>query len=277
MSDSPVTVPNNTTVLAGLFDPEVASGLINQKLVDAIKLSPLAIINTELEGTPGSKIVLPAYNYIGDSEAVGEEDDLPIKKLTQTTDEVEIIEEGVAVEITDRAQLMGYGDAMGEAVNQIVTAVASGVEKALIADATTNAQLVYAKQSGVNEADTIADALTLFGEDIDGEKVLLIDPSFYAKLRKTDDWIPNTEIGADMIVRGTVGMIHGCQVVPMNRLKNKNLAFIVKRGALAIFSKRNVLVEYDRDILGRKSVIAGSKMYAPYVYDKSKLIKITLQ
>ena len=83
----------------------------------------------------------------------------------------------------------------------------------------------------------IADALVKFGEDIDGEKVLLIAPAQLAELRKSEDWIKATDIGADIIIKGTVGMIHGCQVVLSNKIKAENGAYtnyIVKPGALAI-------------------------------------------
>ena len=79
-----------------------------------------------------------------------------------------------------------------------------------------------------------------------------------------------------MIVRGTVGAVYGTQVVLTNRLKTKNQAYIVKPGALAIFMKRDTLVEFDRDKIDQTNYIIGSKILAPYVYDTSKLIKITL-
>ena len=185
--------------------------------------------------------------------------------------------------------------------------------------------LTHTISAATNASDGIADALTQFGEDIDGEKVLLINPSFYAKLRKSNLWIPNTEIGANILIRGTVGMVHGCQVALTNRLTapthyaktsdvainssktyytfdavtnvytaveepavadiatyyekstgNADTAYIVKPGALRIYMKRDTLVEVDRDIISQTNFIVGSKLFAPYVYDESKIIKITL-
>ena len=52
-------------------------------------------------------------------------------------------------------------------------------------------------------------------------------------------------------------------------------AFIVKPGALAIYMKRDTLVEFDRDKLAQKNYIIASKLFAPYVYDKTKLIKLS--
>lgn len=269
-----MALPAGVTGIADLFDPEVVGDLIDKKLIDAIRFTRLAMVDDTLEGQPGSKVKLPSFNYIGKAEKVAEDEDLPIKKLTQTEEEVEIMEYGLAVEITDRGAIIGFGDPLDEAARQITVAIADGVEDSLINAASTTASLI-GTSTATKVTDRIADDLELFGEEIDGEKVLVVPPKVHTALRKSSDWIPNTQMGADIIVRGTVGMIYGCQIVTSNRLTAKNEGFIIKPGALAIISKRNTLVEYDRDILGRKNLITGSKMFAPYIYDKSKLIKIS--
>ena len=75
---------------------------------------------------------------------------------------------------------------------------------------------------------------------------------------------------------GVVGTIFGMQVVLSNRLTARNEAYIVKPGALRIVMKRNTLVEFDRDILSEMNYIKASKLFAPYVYDKTKIIKLTV-
>jgi len=313
------------TYLADLIDPEVLGQFIDKKLVDYIRLAPLAKIDTTLVGRPGDEISLPSYAYIGDAEAVAEGTDIPVAKLSQGVAKVKVSKIGKAVAFTDEAMLSGAGNISNEAASQILTAINSGVEVALTADMRTNATLTATIAAANDPSDDIADALTKFGEDIEGQKVLVIPPAFYAELRKTKGWIPNSEIGADMIVRGRVGMVHGCEVITSNRLaahyeyaKTTDTevqdgktyytyvtedgsagweavadptdadiatyyertsvaaqAFIVKPGALAIYMKRDTLVEFDRDKLAQVNYIIGSKLFAPYVYDKSKLIKLS--
>ena len=77
-----------------------------------------------------------------------------------------------------------------------------------------------------------------------------------------------------MIIRGTVGMIHGCQVVVSNKLTSANCSYIVKPGALAMYTKRDTLVETDRDIVNRSTVIVADRHFANYVLDTTKLIKM---
>jgi len=318
----------NATLLADLLDPQVVADYIDKKLIDGIRLSPLAVIRNDLVGRPGDEVTLPQYQYVGAAQAVNEGADIPIAKLSQTVRKVKISKIGRAIEFSDEALLSGYNNDIAiEAAKQAVVAINDKVEADLIGNMGENAVLTSTIAAATDPADGIADALTQFGEDLDGEKVLVIPPAFYAKLRKSKAWIPNTEIGANAIIRGTIGMVHGCQVVPANRLAGANsptyaltsdssvsasktyyekdpdgryvvvanpvtagltgyyertagtgnLAYIVKPGGLAIFMKRDTLVEFDRDIISEMNFIKASKLFAPYVYDTSKVIKVTLQ
>ena len=316
-----------TTMLANLFDPEVVADAIDRKLIDAIRFAPLARIDTTLVGRAGDELTMPFYRYIGAASAVNEGADIPISVLSQGTTKVKVSKIGKAVQFTDEAMLSGYGSIANEAARQVVAAINDKVEGLLIQNMGATAGLsktIAAASTTDGIADDIADALTLFGEDLDGEKVLVIPPAAYARLRKTASWVPNTELGAEAIVRGTVGMVHGCQIVVSNRLatagystyaKTTDVAvasgktyyilnelgayeavanpvtadignyyeataatgavgYIVKPGALAIVMKRDTLVELDRDIIDETNVIKASKLFAPYVYDANKVIKL---
>lgn len=269
----------NGTKLAQLVNPQVMADMIDTKLVDYIKFAPLATVDMTLAGQPGNTITLPKFGYIGDAADVAEGVDVTIAKMSTSTDTATIKKVGKGVELTDEALLSGYGDPMGEAVSQLAMAVASKVDNDVI-DEADNASLTYAAAGTEFTADDIADALVKFGEDIDGDKVILVSPATYAALRKTTAWVPQTEIGAQMIIRGAVGMIHGCQVVLTNKLgksgnKYEKYAFIIKPGALRIFMKRDTNVETDRDIIGKFFVVTVDKHYVPYLYDESKIIKLT--
>ena len=263
----------NATKLANLFNPQVVGDMIDKKLVDAIRFSPLATVDTTLVGRPGSKLTLPSYAYIGDASVVGEGEDIPVAQLTQSTAEVEIHKIGKGVQITDEAVLSGYGNPEEEAVAQILTALASQADKEMLAVLEGIGPEMTHDGDTVLTADNVADALVKFGEDIDGDKVLLCNAEDYNAIRKVKDWVPASEIAANMVIRGSVGMIHGCQVVISNKLAGKP-AFIVKPGALRLILKRDTLVETDRDIVNKSTVITADKHSVAYLYDASKAIKI---
>lgn len=265
----------NTTLLQDLFDPEVVADKIDLKLIDNIRFAPLATIDNTLVGRPGDELTFPSYSYIGAASDVAEGADIPIAKLSQGTTKVKVAKIGKAVQFTDEALLSGNeNDVAEEAVSQVVKAMNDKVESLFLTEM-ANATLTATIPASGDPAVGVAEALQQFGEDIDGEKVILVPAAFYTRLLKSDSWIPNTETGAAIKIRGTVGQVYGCQVVLTNRLSNK--AYIVKPGALRLVMKRNTLVEFDRDKLDQTNFIIGSKIFAPYLYDASKLIEIELQ
>lgn len=270
-----MAINSNATKLANLFNPQVVGDMINAKLVDAIKFSPLCKVDTNLVGRPGNTITLPSYAYIGDATAVGEGEDIPIAQLSESTVEATVSKIGKGVQITDEAVLSGYGDPLGEAVKQIRTAIASKVDNDVLTIlGTISSEMTHT--ASAFSADAVGDALVKFGEDIDGEKVLMVSPEDYAILRKADTWIPASEISANIVIKGTVGEVHGCQVVVSNKLKGKKASYIVKPGALSLIIKRDILVETDRDIINKSNVLTADKHYVAYLYDASKAIKISI-
>ena len=265
------TVSTETgTYLSDLFNPQVVADLIESKLTDNIVFAPLARVDNTLEGRAGNTVTLPYYSYIGAAELVEEGHDIPVRQLNQSTKQVTIVKYGVATQLTDEALLSGYGDPAGEAADQIVKAIADSVDKELLNSLDGNDVNFYVSDD-LAPAD-IATALAGFGEETDDPKVLICDAAFYAKCLKSD-WIPASQIAADVKIRGALGMIYGCQVIVSNRVSGKNF-YIVKQGALALFMKRETMVETDRDILNQSNVIAGSKLFAPYLLNATKAIKI---
>lgn len=315
------------TKLENLINPEVIADFVEQKLVDAIKFAPLCSMSNELVGKAGDTLSLPKMAYIGDADSVLEGEPIPVSSLESTMEGVRIHKIGKGVGFTDEAELSGLADgSLGTvAVNQIVTSIASRTETEIIAKM-QEARLSYTYASAKDAAENVAAALELFGEDMDGQKVLVIPPSLYTTFVGAKGWIPNTEMGANILVKGTVGQIMGCDIVVSNRLANaaakdeyvltsdgevkedkeyytrsgstfakvdapeskkiatyfekitlpQKQAFIVKPGALKLLAKRGVMVEFDRDAQTQQDFIFGSKLYAPYLYDESKIVKIAL-
>ena len=274
------TVDSSTgTYLTNLFNPQVVADLIETKLIDNIVFAPLARVDYTLQGRAGNTVTLPYYRYIGMASQVNEGEDIPVKQLTQTTTQVTIVKYGIAAQLTDEAVLSGYGDPIGEATSQIVTSIADKVDAQLLAALAANtasAQNYATTGSTVAlSPDDIPLALAKFGEEIDDTKALLVPPNFYAKLVGSN-WVPASEIAANIRIRGAVGMSYGCQVIVSNRLAESGNLYIVKPGALGLFIKRDTFVETDRDILNQSTVIAGSKLVAPYLLNPAKMIKMSV-
>ena len=273
-----------TTMLANLLDPQVVADLVEKKLIDKIRFAPLADVDTTLVGRPGDTVTLPWYNYIGAADDLTEASAISAVALTTGSASVQIKEAGKAVEITDTAILSGYGRPYDRAAEQIVMSMADKLDKDLLTIlstdiASTMTQYTDASTSAIAVPD-IAESLELFGEDIDGQKVLLCSPKLYTAIRNTKDWCPASEFAANALVRGAVGQIFGCDIIVTNRLRKTSAldedAYIVKPGALRLFLKRDSLVETDRDILKRINVISITKHYAAYLYNAANAIKLAV-
>lgn len=261
----------NATKLANLFDPEVIGNRIDKKLFNAIKFAPLAVVDTNLEGRPGSTLTLPVYNAIGNAEIVGEGQDIPIKQLTEDTVDVRIHKIGIGVEFTDESLLSGYGDPLSQGIDQMAKSIAAKVDKDCITMLDQNAN-VQAKSSDL-VAD-VADALVKFGEDGNEGAVLLVSAAAYATLRKSSAWVAGSDVGANVIMNGVVGSIYGCQVVVSDNIASTGNFYIVKPGALAIYLKRDTMVETDRDIIAKSTVVTADKHYVVYLLEPKKAVTI---
>ena len=256
-----------TTKLSNMINPEVLGAFLETKLVNAIKLSPLAVVGTELQGRAGNTLTLPTWQYIGDAKDLAEGvADVPVALEAQSR-EITIKKASKSVEITDEALLSGYGNPADEIASQLLTSIASKVES----DCFAELGKATLKQVGAVSADTVADALVKFGEDLDEEMFLFINPADYATIRKNANF--SYVNGQQMTIGGTVGFIFNCAVVVSSRVA-ATTAFIVKRGALGIELKRGVNVESDRDILRKTNVYSVDEHYVAYLRDASKVIKI---
>ena len=271
------------TYLSALFNPQVVADLIDEKLTDNMVFAPLARLDYTLQGRAGNTVTLPYYGYISAATAVEEGHDIPLRKLTQNTSSVTISKLGVAVQLTDEAVLSGYGDPIGEAAHQISVAIDDAMDIALLAALAANSaseQNYTASASTGLAPEDIPLALAKFGEDAEGQKALLVTPDFYAQLigqPASSNWIPASEIAANVKIRGSVGMAYGCQVIVTNRLKASGNLYIVKPDTLAVFIKRGAMVETDRDILNQSTVLAGSILCAPYLMKPQGMIKLSAQ
>ena len=261
----------NETKLSSIINPQVIADMIENKLVNAMKFTPLCKVDNTLAGRAGDTVTLPQYAYIGDAVDVAELDNISIAELTASTQGVKVKKVGKGATISDEAALSGYGDPVGEIGNQLLTSIASKLDNDVLA-ALDNSTLIYPVVSVT--ANDVNNALVKMGEDFEGDKYLFVGAATYAALRDAGEWIPASEIAAGAVVRGVVGMIYGCYVVITNKITTTDKAYIVKPGAVALFMKRGTQVEDARNIVNKSTTFTADKHYAAYLFDSSKVVKM---
>lgn len=264
------------TKLQNMVDPEVMADMIRAELPNAIRFAPLARVDNTLVGRPGSTVTVPKFVYIGPAEDVAEGQPIDLALLETATENFTIKKAGKGVEITDEAVLSGLGDPLGEATRQITLSIADKVDNDVL-EALNNTTLEYTEGTEWN-LDTIADAIDIFDDEDDEAMTLIMNPKDASKLRKAvaGDWERASDLGDNIIVNGTYGAVLGAQVVRSRKVE-EGTAYLVKAGALAIYMKRNVAVENDRDIMRKTTVITADQHYGAHLYDESKAIKIKVE
>lgn len=267
------------TKLNNLLDPQVIGAYLDLKLIDKIKLSPVADVNRDLEGRPGSTITFPKWGYIGDAVDLAEGEALTYENIAESTVEIKVKKAAKGVSITDEAVLSGYGNPVEQIGEQLLTAVASKIEADMY-DAVKNEKKAtrdtvgclahtYNKTAGFTKEDII-DMRAKFGEDQEGEMLLFVNPTEFAKLAKDRDFV-QIQQGAQ-IISGEMGMLYGVRLVVANRVE-VGKPFLMKPGALAIVIKRNVMVEAERDMDHFSNKFAASDHYVCYVKYADRIVK----
>ena len=212
-----MALDTNATKLAELINPEVMADMISAKVDKKIRVLPYAKLDTQLQGQAGDTIVVPRYDYIGDAEDVGEGEDIPISKLTTSTEKYTIKKAGKGGILTDEAVLSGHGNPVGEMNNQIAKAIGSkcdndAMDELLKANSSYNA-------TGVMSYKNIVNAIDVFDEEENSEKVIFIHPKQTTQLRNDDDFISKEKYGNQVMVDGEIGMVGNARIVPSKKVK----------------------------------------------------------
>lgn len=273
-----------TTKLANVINPEVMADMVSAKLPKLLKFTPLAYVETALEGQPGSVLTVPAFEYAGDATDVAEGEAIPLDQLTTKKTTMTIKKAGKGYEITDEAVLSGLGDPIGQATYQLGLAIANKIDNDIVELAKTATQHVAEAPTTL---ETIDKALQIFEDEEDVRYVAVINPKDAISLKANigKEWVKGSELGAEMVVSGTFGEAGGVQIVRSKKVE-QGKGFLVqvsakqtdpddeaKYGAFVINLKRNVAIETDRDIIKKTTVITGDEHYGVYLYDQSKVVK----
>lgn len=294
-----------------LVNPEVLADMISGKIPSKIVVTPFAHIDDTLVGQPGNEITVPRYQYIGDAEDLAEGVKAGTSKLTAGTTSTKVKKAVKAVEITDEAKLSGYGDPYGQATSQLAKSVASKMDVDAMdcillpyeedEDGVGNGgvQLIYDGSTQAIKYAGIVDAIDLFNEELNTEKVIFVNPKQVTQLRKDSEFISADKYGSEnhVMVTGEIGKVANCHVVPTLKVKLHEEVSgdgasattkkfytcpIVKLAqdsetedeipAITIYMKRGVNVDTDRDALAKTDLISIDQHYAAALTDASKVV-----
>lgn len=271
------------TKLEQLVDPEVMAPMISAKLEKAIKVTPFAKIDNTLQGRAGDTITVPKFQYIGDAEDLAEGVKAGTAQLKTTTAPYKVKKAVKQVQLTDEAILSGYGNPVGETNNQLGLAIASKIDQDAM-DALQSATVAYTG-TGKISYNGIVDAIDLFQEEDNVEKVMFVHPSQVSELRKDENFISREKYGNQVMINGEIGMVANARIVPSKRVPLAEGVYscpiVELRGeeqtgddtsAITIYMKRGVNIETERHLEDYTTLIGVDEHYVAALTDESKVV-----
>jgi hypothetical protein len=265
------------TLSTDLIQPEVLADIIAAEFPNKIRFTPLAVVDTTLEGNPGDTITRPEWALLSDATELAETDVIVPEKLTQSSDTVTIKEAGKGVELTDKALLTSIGNPLGEARRQIVATIANKIDRDLYVTANAAAVAVANPDNKFGVA-AMAAAFAEFPEMDEPADVfagMVVSNATYMELVTSELLLTADKAGANAtLFRGSVGSFMGVPLIVSNRVAATG-DLLIPRGSLVLSYKRRPLVETDRDILARSTVITANVHYGTFTQKNASIVKVT--
>ncbi|MFF0894734.1 phage head protein [Streptomyces sp. NPDC003278] len=264
------------TTSAVVVVPEVWGDMAQAQFAGAVRVAGSAAVieDNTLEGAPGDTIHFPKWGALGDLDDLSETTPMTPVAMSTKAATATIKEAGKAVEITDKAKLTALGDPEAEARRQFGILAARKVDAALIAQAQADETAqgggtpfkvtTAAGATRLAWGTGIVPAIGAFGDEWEPSDFagLWINSAQLGDVFLDDQFVNASKLGAESPVRtGQVGIVGGVPVFVTNRLAPGKF-LLMKRGALGLLYKRRPLVESDRDILARSTVVTTTMHYA---------------
>lgn len=258
------------TLAASQITIDQFAAMMQAEFLGRLVIGDLATADNTLEGVPGSVAHFPKFQPLGDAVDLTEAVAMATEALTTADETATIKEIGKAAEISDTALLVAYGDPLAEIRRQFGIVVARKIDVDLTAEAVSAGAFTSTIAANIS-SDAIADALALFGDDADPADfaALVIHSKQKTDIFKDDDFTRQDTFGPDNPrLRGQIGDIFGIPVVVSDRVQvvtgvpDTYKAMLIKTNALSLLYKRRPIIEQDRDILRRTTVVTTTSHYA---------------
>src|SRR5581483_7761984 len=272
------------TAITDIVNPEVLADQISAKFPDMLVLGNSGLVEVDSTfplGSPGTKFKIPFWKRIGTFADLAEGTPMTPGKITTGAEFATVLRGGMALEVLDTAELVSKADPVGEIADQLARRAAEYIDAKLVTEvehtpntynqATTN----LGSNGGLLDQNVVITALvnTLgdnYAKVVKGG-VIVMHSKVYGDLVKTGAIQNQYQSGMDVIRTGVVPTIMGLPILVSDLVTvasvssvNQYNTYIIGPGALALFYQRQVMVEFDRDILLLADIISSNVHFAPH-------------
>ena len=276
------------TKMTNMINPEVMGDMIEAKIDALLRITPYAKVDTTLQGVAGDTKTVPSWNYIGDAVDVAEGEEVDLTAMTAGTKTFTIKKAMKAVGITQEAVNSGLGNPIGQAEKQLAMAIAGKVDQDVLAAVLTSSITSGDGTAKIGYAG-IVDAVGVFNEEEQTEKVMFIAPEQETTLRKDTDFISADKYDNNVVMTGEIGKIAGVHILKSKKIVESGGVYtcpIIKLEAadpateftedelpaVTIFLKKNT--QTDAEWLPRKQTheITTAKYYGVALTNEAKVV-----
>ena len=265
------------TKTSDLFIPQVVGQKIATDYGRFITVSNFATVDRTLVARAGDTITRNQFQFIGAANVLGEGVADTPAKLESAPITKKVVKVSKQVEITDEAIMAGGDDPYGEAIEQIAMSIAIKDD----ADAITELMTTTQTATGTTLAKAIVAGMKVFGER--GMKIPAIafvnSADYYDMVADYANWIPASEVAAELVQLGVVGKYMGANIVPTDTVEAAAPVMML-RGALSKEMKRDFLAEKDRILnngtTSYADLLAGSEHRVYWLNNVANAVKLTV-
>lgn len=269
------------TAIANIINPEVLADQISAKFPDKLVLGNSSLVDLDGAfpmGSPGTTLTIPFWKRIAAFGDIVENTPLVPGNIEADTEKAVVVRGGVAFQVLDTASLVSKADPMTEIADQLARRAAEYVDAKLVTLMELTPNAVDGTAAIINQNSVLGAMITTLGDNyqdmLAGGMIFMHSKVFYDLI--TTGAIQNQyQSGMDTLRTGWMPTISGLPIVLTDRvatvasstvLPKTYSTYIVGRKALALFYQRQVLVEFDRDILNFADIISASVHFAPHMY-----------
>ncbi|GGW19870.1 putative major head protein, phage associated [Streptomyces capoamus] len=276
-------MPAGKTTAAQMIVPDVWADMVQAKFKGAMILGTLATEDNTLEGKPGDTVSFPKWTALGEAEDLTEGTPMTPEQLgTDPGNSATIKEAGKAVELTDKSRLVAFGDPYAETQRQLGVLIARKIDTDLRLAAEAAGVITVDASTEALSWDVVVSGIEKFGDEWDPDNMagLVIHSTQRASLLRDPNFISADKLGAGAVIpRGVIGQVGGVNILVSNRLTTAGTgadttynALLLRRGSLGLLYKRRPIVETDRDILARTTVVTTNVHYATHRLDDEGVV-----
>lgn len=274
------------TTISNIINPEVLRDQIAAKFPDMLVFGSTDLVQVDSDvslPTPGTQVKMPFWKRIGAFGDLTENTAMTPTNITADAEYAVVVRGGSALEILDTAELVSKADPVGEVANQLARRAAEYIDGKLVT-AIKNTPNLFDQSIGAAKTNTngtvdqnaIVLAMLTLGDNMaklqSGGKIIM-HSKVYGDLLQLAAIQNNYQSNMDVLKTGMVGTILGLPIIVSDlgtttTQSSKTLynTYIVAPGALGLLYQREVMVEFDRDILLSADVIATTVHFAPHLY-----------